>query len=251
MKRIRLAHLLPTGIIMTRILNLPLLLSLLCNSTALYARAGSSGGGGGGFRIIGINLNGGIASLLWLLIFPVIFVYFIWDKKQIDKRKEDIKKILEQMAKIEPEWSEEALLAFSREQFLQIQEEWCSQDLVALSKRLSPELFSDWKSRLKKQQEQNIRQSLEDLAIKEIFIVDVKNYKNDELDEFTLCIDASCADKTFRNNELVKINNAPFREFWTFVRSDKNWKLLRIHQGDGWQKFVNSQIVYEKVVSKK
>lgn len=169
----------------------------------------------------------------------------------MDSRKKEIKMALKQMAEIEPEWNEEALTRFAKNQFIQIQNDWSYQNLNALGAKLSPELYRNWKAQLEVQKANNERETFDGLSVNQIFVVDVKNYLQDEMDNFTVCIDASGTDKTIRDNKVVAIKNVPFREFWTFGRFGESWQLLEVTQATGWQKFVDSQIVFEKIISKR
>ena len=81
----------------------------------------------------------------------------------------------------------------------------------------------------------------------------MRNFVNDENDEFTACIDAECAEKMVSIDPLsaaVEIKNLKkidFREFWTFERENSGWLLKDVRQFSGWSRLINEQIIFDRL----
>ncbi|NOT80448.1 MAG: TIM44-like domain-containing protein [Bacteriovoracaceae bacterium] len=226
-------------------------------SSELFARAGggSSGGGGGSLgRALGLRQHTGGSSLiganLTLILLPIIFGFFFVSDKyiqyKITKRKKFINKILLKISLIEPEWSEENLIKITKKRFEEIQKQWGDHNLSELKDSLSKNLFIDWQEKIQVQKAKGEVNTLHSIEYQDVFIVDVKNYSDDNLDTFTTCFDISAVDQTVVNN--IPTNNylANFREFWTFQRDNTNWILTDVSQTEGWKRFVDGHIVFEK-----
>ena len=83
------------------------------------------------------------------------------------------------------------------------------------------------------------------LSVEQIRLVGAKNYDDDELDEFTACIDAQADDQTLVDDKIIKSENSSFREFWTFEWEQDQWKLRSVTQANGWKKYVYAPIIWE------
>lgn len=203
-------------------------------SNLAEARAGGGGGGGG---------RGGKYG--WLL-YPVVTVYCVYVNYKINKKKKKIQAALLQMVTREPGWSEQKLLDFTRECFLETQLAWGQQDLEKLSKILHPQLFVLWKAQIENFKRNGEKDLLEGPSLNNLRIVDVKNFSEDERDEFTVCIDASGRDVKYRGSQIVQGGKLEsFREFWTFEREGQRWALREVSQASAWMRFVTSPIIYE------
>ncbi len=212
-------------------------------SNLAEARAGGGGGGGGG---------GGRGGRYGWLLYPVVLVYCAYVNYKINKKKKKIQASLLQMAAREPEWNEQKLLDFTRDCFLETQLAWGQQDLEKLSKILHPQLLVLWKAQIENFKRYGERDVLEEPSVKDLRIVDVKNFADDERDEFTVCIDASGRDMKYRGSQIVQGGKLEsFREFWTFEREGQRWALREVSQASAWMRFVTSPIIYEPSRSRK
>ncbi len=75
-----------------------------------------------------------------------------------------------------------------RTTFFEIQRAWTAQDLPALQKLLDPTLFAEWKAQIEMLQSQGGRNVMEDLALDQARIIEVKNFRDDDQDSFTEAI---------------------------------------------------------------
>lgn len=180
---------------------------------------------------------------LCLALYPFVFLYALYVTRRINKKVNQVKSALQDIARREPQWSEAALLKFANDNFRSIQTAWGNQDLEFLKNELHPILFADWKLQVQELIARNEKNILVGLSIEKLSIVDVQNYSQDESDEFTVCIDARADDQTIRNGEIIKSNNSDFREFWTYEWEKGRWMLREVTQANGWRRFVSASII--------
>lgn len=152
-----------------------------------------------------------------------------------------------------------ALEDYARGSFRTIQAAWCEQDLATLQKLLLPELFEEWKAQIQELKSQGHRNVIDDLLIKNLRLVEAKNFRDPEKDTFTACIDAEATDYTVdQNGAIVHSNSASrrkrahhkkslekFREFWTYQRHAEHWLLARVDQSSAWNLYVGEPLVDE------
>lgn len=210
------------------------------------ARAGGGRNGGGG--------------LIYLIILPFLIVYGWYVNRRINKKKKATEMLLSTLSQDDPAWKEQNLLNYVRQTFFLIEDAWCKQDLAQLESLLRPELFSEWEAQIGLMQSNGERNVMEGLTINDVRLVDAQNYRDDEKDIFTVCIDATATDYTVNENgEVVSSNSASrrkqankekseeaFREFWTYERHEEKWLLLRVDQAKDWKKSVDAELVNEK-----
>ena len=227
---------------------LPALMILLAlASPYAHARAGGGGNHGGG-------------GLITLILLPFFIVYAWYVNRRINKKKEATEQLLNTLSQNDPAWKEEDLEKYTRHTFLQIENAWCKQDFAELESLLHPTLFAEWRAQIALMQSNGERNVMEGLRINDVRLVDAQNYRDDEKDLFTACIDATATDYTVgRNGEFLSSNTASrrkqatkekseeaFREFWTYQRHNGKWLVLTVDQAKDWRKSVNAELVDEK-----
>lgn len=216
-------------------------LPILLLAGEAFARAGGGGSGGGGS-----GKGSWLSFLLVVIISPFLMVYYTYVQKRLRKKEQRVSEILKEMAKIEPQWAEEKLLAIAHEKFVFLQTVWGKQDLETLKQNLCPALYADWETQIKAQQARDETNILSGLSIISFKIIDVQNHLNDQLDTFTVRFEAFANDQTFRGEKLIKEDRSSFTEFWTFSRDTDQWKLKEITQESGWSRFVRSGTLFER-----
>lgn len=211
------------------------------------ARAGGGRSGGGG---------GGIISLILL---PFFLAYAWWKKRKINEKNLQAKELLERIAKLDPIWDESHVVGAASKNFLAVQEAWCLQDLPALRELLAPALYGVWEKDVTALQQKGWTNKMEGLRLKAMRVVEVKNFKDDTKDSFTVCVEAAAADYTVdRSGAIVESNSSDedkqrakqksfegFIEFWTFARDGAAWRLERVDDDGDWQKTVSAPLVNE------
>jgi hypothetical protein len=209
-----------------------LVLPLALFSFEALARAG---GGGGGGR----------CGFLCVILSPFILIYMAYVSYRINSKNKGIKEALAIMAQREPQWNEDNLINTANQIFRDLQTAWGKHDLETIKNHLHPNLYPEWETQIQQQKLRNERNVMVGLSVNNIRFVNVKNMKDNDHDEFTVCIDAEAKDQILSNIQIVKAKFEKFREFWTFDWENGKWTVREVTQSDGWKKYVYSPIVDE------
>jgi len=218
-----------------------------------FARAGGGGGGfgGGGGGVgnyVGRNYGESHGIPWWgsFMIFALAILIIIYSMKRYLKKKAS-KKLLEKISAHDSLWDETEILKHVRKNFIEIQEAWCDKDLGKLQKLLHPKLFPEWQKKITVMDAKDLHDVMENINVGDIEIIDIKNYKDDEKDEFTVGIDVSASDETLDEDGNVVSSREPiFYEFWTFERENNEWLLREINEKRNEPKFLKPNINEEK-----
>lgn len=208
------------------------LLILILFAELVWARAGGGSSKGKG-------------GLLALILSPFFMIYAAYIGRKITKRSQQISAALNKMAEREPNWAKDKLTAFTERRFIELQTAWGDQDLKKMKTLLHPNLYPSWGQQILSQKKRNEKNIMAGLSVEQIRLVGAKNYDDDELDEFTACIDAQADDQTLVDDKIIKSENSSFREFWTFEWEQDQWKLRSVTQANGWKKYVYAPIIWE------
>jgi predicted lipid-binding transport protein (Tim44 family) len=221
--------------------------AVLAAAPDAYARAGGGSNGGGG-------------GILYLILLPIFIAYAWYVNKRIRDKSLKASALIAKLAVRDPEWSEAHLATVVKNAFFAIQKAWCDQDMAALKNLLTPELCAAWSREIEKLHSQGRRNVLDRLTFDSARIDEVENYRDDEKDRFTVCIDAHAADYTVDSSGRIVESNSfseqkrqklepsfeHFREFWTFRRHDrKRWLLERVDESGDWKRSVDAPLVDE------
>jgi predicted lipid-binding transport protein (Tim44 family) len=225
---------------------------LLFESCQAFARAGDSGGAGGGSSLSYQNRSMySLASyVISFAVLALASLHAFGTNRKINRRREEVSKALSEMSQLEQEWSEDRLESQVRQKFLLLQEAWSRQDLQTIKTQLKDDLYAYWQAELAKQISENQRTHIEKVTIQSVRIIAVRNHMNNEADEFTASIDATCHERLISlwSDPLVKrqgLRVDRFREFWTFQREHDQWKLKDVRQFSAWSRLVSAEIVDE------
>lgn len=186
--------------------------------------------------------------IIFIIFMPFFLLYGWYVNRRINSKTARVERVLSEIAKTEPQWAEEKLLATARESFLALQQAWSEQDLTTLKKYLHPDLYPSWEIQIQTQIKNQQKNLMTDVMINNMRIVDARNYLDDERDCFTVCIDASAKDQVINLNNPAKTTtkkSKSFREFWTFGWHQNQWLLLAVYQSNAWKRFALMDIVYE------
>lgn len=198
-----------------------------------FARAGGGGGGRG-------------SGILGIILAPFVLIYAWYVNTKLNAKNARVERALAEISKTDPKWAEDKLLGKGKQRFFELQQAWSTQDLQTMKKLLHPLLYPSWEAQIKMQINNHQKNIMSGVAINRIRIVDARNYRDDERDCFTACIDAWADDQTIQNGTLMASKKGSFREFWTFEWHEKDWVLLDVSQSNAWRKFVLMDIVYEQ-----
>ena len=118
-------------------------------------------------------------------------------------------------------------------------------DMGTIKNHLHPSLYTDWESQISAQKSRGERNVMQGLSVNNVRIINVKNFSDDEHDEFTVCFDAEANDQTLVGNKVQKEKKEGFREFWTFEWEKGKWTVREITQSSGWKRYIYAPIVDE------
>jgi hypothetical protein len=227
---------------MRMLLSKVLLCSLPLILFAAEAMARAGGGGGGSGR------GGGIITLI---LAPFFIIYYLYRQYRLKLKSSNVKAALKKMAEREKEWNEGNLLSSAMKSFKEAQHAWSTQNLEVLRDLLHPSLYPSWESDIKGQIARNERNEITGLSVEELLIIDVQNYKDDEKDNFTVYIRASCKDRILVFDHVISEKVEPFEELWTFEWENGKWTLLEVTQIGGLMRIINRKIINEAVSASK
>lgn len=206
-------------------------LPIIILSIDAFARAGG-----------GSNTKCGLACII---LAPFFLAYAAYISYKINQKNKKVKQALAIMESREPQWSEDKLVLIASNIFRQLQTAWGQHDLETIKNHLHPSLYTDWEIQIKEQKLRNERNVMLGLSIENVRIVNVKNFTQNEHDEFTVCFDAEANDQTLINDSVKTEKHEKFREFWTFEWESGKWTLREVSQSGGWKRFVYAPIVDE------
>lgn len=205
------------------------------------AGGGGGGGFGGGFHYVPYGRSGGVfapiigdgAWAFWLLaaIFGTCFGLFLIRKGRAKKKLREIRKLLKHLMNIDPVWDEAELKSHVESSFLEIQRAWCDRDFSTLDALLTPKLSRDWKKKIHRAKKRGQRDVMKGTKLLRCTVVNVQDYLDDDLDNFTVELHAFSNDWTIDRQERIVDKREPlFTEFWTYRRKENNWLLEKVRQ---------------------
>ncbi len=184
----------------------------------LIARGGGGGSGGGG---------GGAGGILAL---PFVLGSMIWAWWKRKKKIERAKRALSSAENQDPAWR------LARDQaekvFTQFQHDWSNFDLASMQTYLSPHYYAHMHIMLEALQQMNRQNTMSDLVLSSVTMMNVKDSKEDTQDNFDVEMKAIANDRLINttNNTILFEDHTPFTEFWNFTRQGDRWLLNEIKQ---------------------
>jgi len=209
-------------------------------ATAGYGGVGASGGGGGygtyggrgDYRGIGSsNMNTGLPYFELIIIAVIllaIVMLYVSIKKYRNQNK--ISSLLKQAEIRDQIWNEAKLKDYMAKRFIDIQTAWSKMSFEDLQLMLTPILYEEWQIKLIEMKNMSVRNIVEVKEFGDINIVNIKDYINDELDEFIAEINYRVKD-VYTNNNNSAFDMVNF-EYWRMQRDGDEWRLSEI-QRDG------------------
>lgn len=248
-------------------------------SASVWARGGDGDSGSGEINLwmlnfVAANLHSNNSRFrLLLLIGGCVFyamVFVPWYiSRQVKSKNKKITQALKLFEQEDSTWNEKQIIESVRQCFISCQNAWSKQDLPKLQSLMLPEIYELWENEIKNQKKLNQVNSLKNLNIEEIIIVDAENRIDDEKDRFTAYIQATVEDEMLQNGSPIsnsvnihqkrsfiffyqtieyqkrRAKNGRFREFWSFEWENGEWLVRNITPLDGWKRFVNKKIIRE------
>ncbi len=154
----------------------------------------------------------------------------VWQK--LKKKNLKAKKSLTVAAKTDSAWNEPALLEHARAVFMRYQQDWSLSNLQSLATYTTPSYYKHASLMLQALSELKRQNEMANVKILQIMLVEVNDAADNNLDTFTVAVEAEAQDKLIdltTNKELFKTSET-FTEYWVFQRNLDSWLLDRIDQ---------------------
>lgn len=187
----------------------------------IFARGGGGGSGG----------DGGAGGILILpLIIGGIIVSWWIRKKRIARAK-----LLQKRALIgDSTWTDEIIQKRVGDVFYAFQKDWSEFNIRNMQAYLTPRYFSHISTMLIALKQMHRLNALENIKLKSVTLFGVEDWEVDELDKFSVEVNASMEDKLIdeSNGNQLYYENSGFSEIWHFERENGQWNLDSISQID-------------------
>jgi predicted lipid-binding transport protein (Tim44 family) len=162
-----------------------------------------------------------------------------WLAKDVETKSTRIERLLNFLVRTDPIWNRQQMLERVRELFLKVMLAYESgRPSDVPEAELFPEMAQTIKSAIAQMTSDGRSVEYRNLCVRKVELVLIRNYADNNCDEFTARISAH-AQSIARQNGVVKNEDeyvTPFVQYWTFGRRDQQWKLkdtLPEAQGEG------------------
>lgn len=175
-----------------------------------------------------------IISVVILIIGTVaVILWKVWDKKR------KAKGMVRYIEKHDAAWKLEALKERVRETFLKFHESAVKEDMYPVENYITDSLYVARQSQINRLISRNHKNMVKNINIKNLDVVGVADYMDDNLDYFWVHIKGTKYDyfvdrRTGRTVAGEPYHLGTFSETWKFVRSPKGWLADQIHQSAIW-----------------
>lgn len=188
-------------------------------------------------------------------VFLICYILYAWYiNYKVSEKSAEVSVVLNEMSTKDSSWDEEKLLEHVQKVFYSVQADIADKDLVNLNSVSHPLLFNKWKTGLETAPAGDFA-FLKSKGILDISIVDSDNYKDNEKDTFTACININSNEYTvdkrgclvFPNiNESQPDKDMLLTEYWKFGKHAGEWKLLDVKRSSHWREAVDNSIINEE-----
>jgi predicted lipid-binding transport protein (Tim44 family) len=159
---------------------------------------------------------------------------FTYSATAVAAKADKTRKLLEFIAKVDPNFKEEALRQRATETFVKLQECWQAREYGPMQALMMPDLYAEHLAQLQSLHRNHEINRIDRLRVEQADIVNVRYEEKENDREFTALITASAQDYYVddRTNSFLRGDDAParFQEFWTFQRQNGSWLLREIEQ---------------------
>jgi predicted lipid-binding transport protein (Tim44 family) len=223
------------------------------SGVAVHNKGGGGGhfsgihiGGGWHYSRSSININPVFIVLFFAVVLMINLIYkkslrhqnenldFCYSRRQIAPKLAKTTKLLEFIAKVDPEMQPANLTAAAQSTFVTLQQCWQSRKYSPMKELLMDGLYSEHCSQIKSLIHNHEINMIENLEVLSVDIVNVRYTTKESSREFTALVTASACDYYVddRTERFLRGDRtgATFQEFWTFQRQDGKWLLRTIEQ---------------------
>jgi len=154
-----------------------------------------------------------------------------WLEKSVETKASRIERLLNFLVQTDKLWNRKQMLERARQVFLDVllAQETGNPDSVKADE-LFPEVAEDLKADIHERQEKKMRLEFRNLCVRKVELILVRNYADNNKDEYTVRISAHAQKIVTQNGRNVSQEEyvTPFEQYWTFGRLDRQWKLKEI-----------------------
>ena len=212
-----------------KIISLVATILLLTITDYCFARAGGGGGTGGG------SGGGILTTILAFILAPFFIIYSAIVSVKLERRRNKIKHLTEELAKGDKMWNYRNLMATVEQVFFKVQKAWMERNQDLAKEVMSDRIYQKHKLQTDEMITNGTKNMLAKINMAEIMIISVEDYKDNSEDTFSVYIKGSMIDYTIddKTNTLISGDNSKpedFKEIWTFIRDKNKWILDEIDQ---------------------
>jgi predicted lipid-binding transport protein (Tim44 family) len=171
-----------------------------------------------------------------------------WLEEAIGSKGERIHRMLNFLSSIDKSWDEEMLKTTVRNAFVGLLTAFESQDLSPVQGLLMPQTAERYRQEVQKMAAESRGVEYRNLCVRKVDIVLVRNYSDNDRDEFTARVSAHAqkiekkAGSTVREDEYV----SPFERYATFQKQKGEWKLREFQPPSMSQSIVQQENIDEE-----
>jgi predicted lipid-binding transport protein (Tim44 family) len=154
-----------------------------------------------------------------------------WLEKSVETKADRTERLLNFLVLTDKLWNRQQMLERARQVFLDVLLAQEAGDPAAIkADQLFPDVAEDLKKDIEQRRQKGVRLEFRNLCVRKVELILVRNYADNNKDEYTVRISAHAqkivtqGDRTVSQEEYV----TPFEQFWTFGRLDRQWKLKEI-----------------------
>jgi predicted lipid-binding transport protein (Tim44 family) len=154
-----------------------------------------------------------------------------WLEKTVETKATRIERLLNFLVQTDKLWNRKEMLERARQVFLNV---LLAQEAGDPASVKADELFHDvaeeLKTDIRQRQEKGIRLEFRNLCVRKVELILVRNYADNNKDEYTVRISAHAQKIVTQNGRTVSQEEyvTSFEQYWTFGRLDRQWKLKEI-----------------------
>lgn len=212
------------------------------SSSSSHSRSRSSSGSGGssGGSIIGVIVFFIVIVIIILVLSSIMKqkknqnLDFVYNRKAITPKAAKTEKLLSFLCRQDTSVSPQALQKLAEATFRKLQECWEKREFSPMAPLLMKDLFAQHSAQLNGLVRNHEINRIENLAIKNVDLVNIRYTEKPDQREFTALITATACDYYVddRTGKYLRGDKAPaaFQEFWTFHFSEGTWLLREIEQ---------------------
>jgi len=175
-----------------------------------------------------------------------------WLEKQVEAKETRIERMLNFLVQTDKVWDRQSMLETSRRVFIALMTAWESGEVGAdMANDLFPDMVVSLREQMASQKEQNVKLEFKNLCVRKVELILVRNFDENEKDEFVVRIRAHSQRVMIRADAVVHQDEdvVPFEQNLTFGRVktgdviEKRWRLKEIiPEGEGTDLIVRENL---------